>query len=88
MGVFLEFNLINRLTRPVCVCVCVCVCMFSHCSRAGPRHKRTKRLLRAPWPPEGPKVAYMKLQFILFILIREMSMDSGNYTKAQYKIIK
>ncbi len=35
-------------------------------SRAGPRHKRTKRLLRAPWPPEGPQVAYMKLQFILF----------------------
>ncbi len=34
--------------------------------RAGPRHKRTKRLLRAPWPPEGPQVAYMKLQFILF----------------------
>ncbi len=52
----------------------------------GPRHKRTKRLLRAPWPPEGPQVAYMKLQFILFyfILTREMSMDSGNYTKAQY----
>ncbi len=20
-----------------------------------PRHKRTKRLLRAPWPPEGPQ---------------------------------
>ncbi len=60
--------------------------LFIHVFRAGPRHKRTKWLLRAPWPPEGPQVAYMKLQFILFyfILIREMSMDSGNYTNAQY----
>ena len=31
-------------------------------SRAGPKLKITKRLFRAPWPPEGPQ-KHMKLQF-------------------------
>ena len=32
-----------------------CACMIYIYIRAGPRHKRTKRLLRAPWPPGGPQ---------------------------------
>ncbi len=39
-------------------------------SRAGPRHKRTKQLLRAPVATRGPpRVVYMKLPFILFYFI-------------------
>ncbi len=39
-------------------------------TRAGPRHKRTKRLLRAPMATRGPlRVVYMKWPFILFYFI-------------------